>query len=166
MPKLFNFSLEHLVFVHLAFQESVRNPRLLTHALRCEHVRVGNLVVAVFKIAGLQPALIHQRFEAVVGLAEAYPHSFGQLALADVGLLFYEIEEFVGGFFVHVGFVREPARSYKELSIDNLWFRHATAIPCCFCTVGRCECCLAFARINRFSGVCKVLRSIIERRGN
>ena len=47
----------------------------------------------------LQPALFHQALDAVVGLAQADAHLRGQFALAMVGLLFYEFEEFTGEIF-------------------------------------------------------------------
>ena len=68
--------------MYLAFQVAGRDLRLFAKACWCEHVGVGDLVVAVFEVARLQPALFHQALEAVVGLAQADAHFPGQLALA------------------------------------------------------------------------------------
>ena len=83
------------------FQVADCNLGLFANARWCEHVGIGVFVVAVFEVTCLHPALFLQALEAVVGLAQADAHFFGQLALAEVGVVFYEGEEFVGDFFVH-----------------------------------------------------------------
>ena len=44
---------------------------------RREQVRVRQLVPAVLEVAGLDPALLHERLQAVIGLAQTDPHRFG-----------------------------------------------------------------------------------------
>ena len=121
MPEFLNFTFEYLVFSYLVFQKPCCDLRLFAQPRWCKHIGIGDPVVAVFEVARLQPALFHQALEAIVGLAEADPHLFGQLPLAEVGVLFYEIEELIGNLFVHVGIF--SGYSYQVIY-------HVIASPC------------------------------------
>ena len=83
------------------FQEAGGDLRFLAQASWREHVGIGDLVIAVFKVALLEPAFVSQRPDAVVGLTHADPHFSRQVPLTDVGLLFDQLEELVGDFFTH-----------------------------------------------------------------
>ena len=82
MAELFNFTFQCLVFTYLMFQVPDRDLRFFAKATWCERIGVGDLFVAVFEVVRLQPAFFHQTLKAVVGLAEANAHFFGQFALA------------------------------------------------------------------------------------
>ena len=83
---------------------------ILAFSLRpewCEHVGIGDLVVAVFEVTRLQPTLFHQPLEAVVGLAQTDSQLFSQFTLADIRVCFKELEKLKSGFFVHFFIITE-----------------------------------------------------------
>ena len=55
-------------------------------------------VFAAAEVAGLDPAFFDQRFQAIVGFAQAHSELFGQGALADFGIGFQGSEEAEAGF--------------------------------------------------------------------
>jgi hypothetical protein len=60
--------------------------RFLLYPTRRQQVGIGGFVVGVFKVIDLDPAAIDQRFEAVVGLAEADAQLLCEFALRDLGV--------------------------------------------------------------------------------
>lgn len=112
-----NLAFGCLVFTHLVYQLAGRELRLCIKATCCQHIRIVNLVNAVFVVACLQPAFINLRLQTVIGLAETDLHRFGKLARADIGVFFDELEKPVGDFFVHLCIICEP--DYPIVAMDE-----------------------------------------------
>ena len=112
--EFFDFTLESVAFIYLVFQFAGRDVRLFAKATWCKQISIGDFVVAVFKIARLQPALFHRALETLVCLAQADVHLPGEAVLVVVGRC-------------SVSF-----RSLQEISSCIGDFRHATAAACLF----------------------------------
>ena len=86
---------------------------------------MGDLV-AVFEATRLEPARFYQAFDAVVGFAKAEAHFRGRLALAQVGLVLDEREQFMCDFFVHYSGTLPP------IHVDfctGLWVNLVSFLP-------------------------------------
>src|SRR6266513_1573250 len=98
--ELFNFLLDRLVLLDLASQEARRGADLFPRALRRQVIRVGELVVAVAKIAHLDEAPLEQRAQAEVDLANAHAELPGELALRELGVRCEQLQQPVAGLIV------------------------------------------------------------------
>jgi hypothetical protein len=101
-PEFFDFLQQGLVFFKLPLEESTGQARFGGNAGRGQDVQVAMLGMAGLEITGLDPALVDQRLEAVIGLAEADAEFLRKLALGDLGIVFQSAEEVVAGFQVQI----------------------------------------------------------------
>lgn len=90
----------------LAFEKRTSEAELLLQARGGEKVNVGPLPPAVAEVAGLDPALFQQSFEAVVGLTEADADLARHFPLGDFRVFLDEFEEAVVGFFFQLSEIR------------------------------------------------------------
>ena len=95
-------------------QEAGGEAGLGLDAGRGEQVGVGAFVVAVAEVLDLEPALIDDGADAVVGTAQTQAQGLGEVTLGGLGVGRQVLEDAVVVFFVH----------------GWGWFRHATALPC------------------------------------
>src|SRR5437764_11647736 len=82
-----DFLLQQVVLVELSPEEGGGDVDLLLDSLRREDVEVTCLVIAVAEVAGLDPALLHQRAEAIIDFADADAELAGELALRGIGVV-------------------------------------------------------------------------------
>ena len=82
----------------LVLQESSGDAGFFGHSGGRQLVEVAVFVLAAAEVAGLDPALVDQRLEAVVGLAQADADLLGQRALADFRVGFQGPEQAKAGF--------------------------------------------------------------------
>jgi hypothetical protein len=71
-----DLGLQGFVFRHLALEEARGDAGLGVDAARGEHVGVGELVLAVLEVLGLDPAFVEECLYAVVDLAQAEAEGF------------------------------------------------------------------------------------------
>lgn len=116
-----DFPFKLFVFGDLAGEEAGGDARFGFDALRCEQVGVGELVLVVLEVVGLDPALVEQCAQAVVDFAEADAEGFGELTLADLRALREELEEAVVGFVAHgTGGTLPPYRVKHGTAVGGL----------------------------------------------
>ena len=96
-----------IVFIALTAEEGARDVDLFLDAARSEDVQVRRFVVAVAEVANLDPPLLDERLEAVVGLANAHAEGARHLSLGGGGMLLEILEEAVSDFVGRV--VTHPA---------------------------------------------------------
>jgi len=84
------------------FQETHRKSGFLLNPMGREQITIRHLVLTVLEVLGLDPALVDQRTQAVVDLAQAHAELFGELALRDLWILLDQLDDLVGDFFGHM----------------------------------------------------------------
>ena len=95
MAELGDFLRQCLVFLQFALQKAHGDAGLGLNAAGGEEVGVGELVVAVPEVGGLDPAARDQCVDAVVEAADADAEDLGELPLAGLGLLREVLEQAV-----------------------------------------------------------------------
>ena len=100
--KRIKFLLQLFIFLLLCLHKAQRHPGLLVDTLRREQVAVLKLVGILAKVGCLDPALVDECFQAIVGFAKADAKLTGELPLGQLGILLELLEklvaEFVGEF--------------------------------------------------------------------
>ncbi len=87
------------VFLFFAGEVVARELQFGADAFRGEQVGVFQFVLGAHEIAGFEVAFVEQRFDQVVGLAQADAKPFGELPLADFRFRFDDLEDAELGLF-------------------------------------------------------------------
>jgi len=100
------------VFLFFAGEVVARELQFGADAFRGEQVGVFQFVLGAHEVASLDMAFVEQRFDQVVGLAQADTKPFGKLPLADFRFRFDDLEDaelglFAMGHDVRSGFERD-----------------------------------------------------------
>ena len=76
--------MQSLILRLFPLEKTYRQPGFFSKPRRGQQVSVAQFVLAVSEVLHLDPALFHQRLEAVVDAAKAYAQFLGQRALAEI----------------------------------------------------------------------------------
>ena len=94
-PELGDLLFQRLVFLQLALQKAHGDAGLGFDAAGGQEVGVGEFVVAVPEVGGLDPAALDQCVDAVVEAADADAEDLGEVPLAGLRLLREVLEQSV-----------------------------------------------------------------------
>ena len=95
------FLLDYFVFLQFALKESFGYLRLFLNTAGGQLIEIGYLAFGITEIPDLDQTHLDQGLNAVVGLAQGYPHEPGQVALAEFRLLLDDFKDAVAGVDIH-----------------------------------------------------------------
>ena len=103
LSQFLDLPLQLLILPLLPLQESVGHPCLLFDTLGSEFIDIGGFVAGISEIGRLDQPFVHQRPEAIVGLAQGEAHLACEVALGELRVGFQGFEEVVVGWVVYCG---------------------------------------------------------------
>ena len=98
-----DFGLKMLILGHLSLQKAASKHGLFGNALWREHIDIAKLVFALAEVMHLHPALVDERFQAIVESTGADAQFFGNLALGHVRVVLQHAQDSEVGVFLELG---------------------------------------------------------------